>query len=303
MSKKLMLGVMGLAASAAMGQPIFSTGFEPVGMSSYMLGELNGQNGWMVTPRNAEAYVENGVVFTGRQAVEVIDGASFGRAQLNISTSEIGPVLESSFAMFASRVWSTIPDEVLDRFEAQQRLEFTDADGMSWGLEFGLMTTSIGYDAIEPGQTAFYIELTNGDLVQASSFALVDASTAYGAWHMYTMRVDVERAQAALLVDGEPTVFLTWDTPLVALSVLQLQNQRWGTNPMNSESLYFDDLDVLATTCAADVNGDGNLNIFDFVAFQNLWTRQNPLADCNGDGRFNVLDFVCYQALFQGGCI
>ena len=55
-------------------------------------------------------------------------------------------------------------------------------------------------------------------------------------------------------------------------------------------------------TCAADVNGDGVLNVLDFVAFQGLWQAADPGADCDQNGQFNILDFVCYQQLFQAGC-
>jgi plastocyanin len=54
--------------------------------------------------------------------------------------------------------------------------------------------------------------------------------------------------------------------------------------------------------CKADVNGDGVLNILDFVAFQGLFQQADPAADCNEDEVFNILDFVCYQGLFQAGC-
>ena len=54
--------------------------------------------------------------------------------------------------------------------------------------------------------------------------------------------------------------------------------------------------------CSADMNDDGDLNILDFVAFQNLWQANDASADCNDDGAFNILDFVCYQNLFQAGC-
>jgi hypothetical protein len=54
--------------------------------------------------------------------------------------------------------------------------------------------------------------------------------------------------------------------------------------------------------CAADINGDGVLNILDFVAFQAAWQNQDPKGDCTADGSYNILDFVCYQALFVDGC-
>ena len=54
--------------------------------------------------------------------------------------------------------------------------------------------------------------------------------------------------------------------------------------------------------CAADFNGDGELNILDFVAFQNAFAAGDAGADCDGDGALNILDFVCFQALFAAGC-
>ena len=54
--------------------------------------------------------------------------------------------------------------------------------------------------------------------------------------------------------------------------------------------------------CAADCDGNGELNVLDFVCFQNEWQAQNPAGDCDDNGAFNILDFVCYQGLFQQGC-
>ena len=54
--------------------------------------------------------------------------------------------------------------------------------------------------------------------------------------------------------------------------------------------------------CLADVNGDGVLNILDFVAFQNAWTAQEPIGDCDANGLYNIIDFVCYQGVFVAGC-
>jgi len=59
---------------------------------------------------------------------------------------------------------------------------------------------------------------------------------------------------------------------------------------------------VLTPRCAADVNGDGALNILDFVAFQALFVSGDEGADCDGSGTLNVLDFVCFQGVFQAGC-
>jgi hypothetical protein len=54
--------------------------------------------------------------------------------------------------------------------------------------------------------------------------------------------------------------------------------------------------------CAADCDGNGVLNVLDFVCFQNEWQGQTEKGDCDENGQYNILDFVCYQGAFQQGC-
>ncbi|MCW5756430.1 MAG: hypothetical protein KIT54_04255 [Phycisphaeraceae bacterium] len=54
--------------------------------------------------------------------------------------------------------------------------------------------------------------------------------------------------------------------------------------------------------CAADFNGDGTLNIFDFLAFQNAFASGNRCADIDGDGILTIFDFLAFQNLFATGC-
>ncbi|MFG0315140.1 MAG: GC-type dockerin domain-anchored protein, partial [Phycisphaerales bacterium] len=54
--------------------------------------------------------------------------------------------------------------------------------------------------------------------------------------------------------------------------------------------------------CLADFNGDGSLNVLDFVAFQLAFTAGDAAADCDENGLFDVLDFVCFQQEFVVGC-
>jgi hypothetical protein len=67
---------------------------------------------------------------------------------------------------------------------------------------------------------------------------------------------------------------------------------------------YVDDwtVSIEGDDCPADCNGDGVLNILDFVCFQGVFQAGDPAADCNDDGLLNILDFVCFQGLFQAGC-
>jgi hypothetical protein len=69
------------------------------------------------------------------------------------------------------------------------------------------------------------------------------------------------------------------------------------------ESDAFDmSFEVVFRSCDADVFNDGSLNIFDFLAFQTLFTSGDAKADFNDDGMLNVLDFVAFQSAFQAGC-
>ncbi|MFI4915934.1 MAG: GC-type dockerin domain-anchored protein [Phycisphaerales bacterium JB060] len=54
--------------------------------------------------------------------------------------------------------------------------------------------------------------------------------------------------------------------------------------------------------CRADLDGDGSLTIFDFLAFQNLFDSGDPLADFDGDGSLTIFDFLAFQNTFDAGC-
>jgi len=55
-------------------------------------------------------------------------------------------------------------------------------------------------------------------------------------------------------------------------------------------------------SCAADLDGDGELTIFDFLVFQNLFDTGDPIADFDGDGSLTLFDFLAFQNAFDAGC-
>ncbi|MFI4916920.1 MAG: FG-GAP-like repeat-containing protein [Phycisphaerales bacterium JB060] len=54
--------------------------------------------------------------------------------------------------------------------------------------------------------------------------------------------------------------------------------------------------------CPADLDGDGQLTIFDFLAYQNLFDAGDPIADFDGDGELTIFDFLAFQNAFDAGC-
>ncbi|MEQ8844985.1 MAG: right-handed parallel beta-helix repeat-containing protein [Phycisphaerales bacterium] len=55
--------------------------------------------------------------------------------------------------------------------------------------------------------------------------------------------------------------------------------------------------------CRADIDGDGALTIFDFLAFQNAFDAGDlSVADFDGDGALTIFDFLAFQNEFDAGC-
>ena len=55
-------------------------------------------------------------------------------------------------------------------------------------------------------------------------------------------------------------------------------------------------------SCKPDLDGDGELTIFDFLEFQNAFAAMDPRADFDGDGAFTIFDFLEFQNAFAAGC-
>jgi len=60
--------------------------------------------------------------------------------------------------------------------------------------------------------------------------------------------------------------------------------------------------DLSCVLCLPDLDADGQLTIFDFLAFQNLFDAGDPIADFDGDGELTVFDFLAFQSAFDAGC-
>ena len=54
--------------------------------------------------------------------------------------------------------------------------------------------------------------------------------------------------------------------------------------------------------CPADIDMDGSLTIFDFLAFQTLFDDGDLGADFDGDGALTIFDFLEFQTQFDAGC-
>ncbi len=54
--------------------------------------------------------------------------------------------------------------------------------------------------------------------------------------------------------------------------------------------------------CPADINNDGQVDIFDMMEYLGWFTSGDMQADWNGDGELNILDILAYLNDFAAGC-
>jgi hypothetical protein len=54
--------------------------------------------------------------------------------------------------------------------------------------------------------------------------------------------------------------------------------------------------------CYADLDGSGDLTLFDFLEFVNLFNAADDGADCDGSGARDLFDFLCFVNAFNAGC-
>ena len=101
--------------------------------------------------------------------------------------------------------------------------------------------------------------------------------------------------------DLDPDVFeqSAWLLPADAFgSGLRLRVRAIDFGP--SDILFVDTLSL--TACRADLDSDGELTLFDFLAFQDLYDAEDPKIDIDGDGRLTVFDFLAFQNAYDEGC-
>lgn len=70
----------------------------------------------------------------------------------------------------------------------------------------------------------------------------------------------------------------------------------------DGQSPDIDAVSVVRAACEADIDGNGELDVFDFLEFQNLFIAGDGRADCDENGRLDIFDFLCFTNLFAGGC-
>jgi hypothetical protein len=60
--------------------------------------------------------------------------------------------------------------------------------------------------------------------------------------------------------------------------------------------------EILISPCYPDFDENGDLDLFDFLEFVNLFNADDPTADCDASGSLDLFDFLCFVNAFAEGC-
>lgn len=111
-----------------------------------------------------------------------------------------------------------------------------------------------------------------------------------------------------LVPDPGGYVLVTWDSPGSPAAITLTRNGRVLTCGLDYDA-FDGDINSLVRnqltwllTCQADLDGDGELTFFDFLAFQNLFAAGDLGADFAFDGVLDFFDFIEFQEQFVLGC-
>ena len=158
-----------------------------------------------------------------------------------------------------------------------------------------------GYTAIPnpPSNTVFHLDSaddgTGERLYPSGSFGAVGATPTSSlagwdgtAWQTFTGVNDIVWAVTGYDDGTGPGVFAAGNLTQV------------GDGPLPAARIA---RFACGTSCPADFNTDGAINILDVVAFINNWNASGPGADFNEDGAINILDVVAFIGVWTDGCI
>lgn len=158
----------------------------------------------------------------------------------------------------------------------------------------GTITTT-RFDVPPPGTLPSYVRVwSQHRFVEVGKFLRVEYfSTFTGQW----------TALGAIQSDGtdqQQFILNEWKLPLEASGdQFRLRVSEVGAD--TADAWFVDSISV-NEYCRIDMNEDGNIDLFDFLAFQTAFDSGSPFADFNNDTVLNVFDFLEFQNQFASGC-
>lgn len=248
----------------------------------YDLGDLCGQSSWEEWDGSEDvcAVVSDDVAFSGTQSM-MLEGAVGGNTGLGDDTVH-QVAIEGGQWTFSAQTY--VPEDAEGAASVILLNTYPPTVNADWSIvltmDSGLGTITTWLQAVTVLQKGEWVELRCEIDLDADTVDYYYAGELFAS-ESWTQGVDccgMARIQAIDLYGGEPGAGGTTGT-------------------------YLDDVSLVpAGGCPADCDGNGELNVLDFVCFQLEWQDQTDKGDCDGNGSYDILDFVCYQQVFVQGC-
>ncbi|MCA9277927.1 MAG: PQQ-binding-like beta-propeller repeat protein [Phycisphaeraceae bacterium] len=116
-----------------------------------------------------------------------------------------------------------------------------------------------------------------------------NTGTYYNIFNMANVQHGIDIVNGEALTTGAGTDLVTFNVSSGAQT---------GTIAAPEAAMTISVLDL----CEADWNGDGSLDIFDYVEYGNSYSSNEPRADLDHNGSLNVFDYIAFGNLYAAGC-
>ena len=266
----------GVAAPALAQVTLIDDGFE-----DYTVGSaVAGQGGWDLWPGGSDAFVSDAQAASGSNSfladqfeVDVIyrmrDGAG-------------DPIAQSGQWTFSCQTY--VSSAAVGDFYVLLLNQFNDAD---------------------PGNSNWSMQLRLGSIDQVVESQFDGATTALILDQWVPVRAEIDLDADSFDIYYNDVILaedLIWSENVSGGGLTQIDVLDLYTP--NANPSYIDDVLLVEVVgaCRADIDGDGVLTIFDFLAFQNAFDAGDLLADFDGDGALTIFDFLTFQNEFDAGC-
>jgi hypothetical protein len=119
-----------------------------------------------------------------------------------------------------------------------------------------------------------------------------------------TMSVDPQQSVEETLITDVTTPEIPFELPTLGSDtagvLITLTPDTIGVDVSYAWSLT---ITGTPSACAADITGDGSLDIFDVLGFIAAFNVADPVADFNSDGNFDIFDLFEFIDAFNAGCL
>ncbi len=168
-------------------------------------------------------------------------------------------------------------------------------------LEADVWIQGIAQQSSEPSAMSSYANLVRQALPEVELVMAGDIAhhlNPLASWHQYILDHAAEHDAIGLSILQDPRVGTVWeqyaDNLRTDIGHLTLRGNRLIAD-LWTELIAKAAIDPCAP---ADFEGDGDWDIFDFLAFQNAFALEDPRADFEGDGDWDIFDFLAFQNAF-----